>query len=492
MHLHFECFGYKYIIKHRASSPSFSQSTIVTMLKHPTSTFRNIVHHGIRLCVLVVVLIVETHFATAQAEVNVNQLLNSSAPAIVQVQGVYWIKVKIPDRYKDITDDPVYRSLSSIVTGTSNLGAAQVQAPIIKKRITGTGFIISANGMIATNYQWIKNAHEIMVILTDQRNFKANVTRTDTKNDLAILKIRANNLPSLSLAHQVEEGEGVIAVGAQRRGTSVGVIVSTPAQTPASGLVSDVDVTPANSGGPLLNINGQVLGINSTRMKTALNLFRHPLLGKLSSDNPDTPEVFNAVANIGLSARNLNDDQYAALNLPSVAGAIVTQVRPGSLADSSGLLKNDVIVGLENQAIVDANDLQALTDFLRLDQKARLTVYRAGEKVNLNLVDPKSTSKTSSWSWRKLGLRVRILTTAQKNALDLKSGVVITEVQGSALNEGLQAGDLIMSINQTPLNTPNQLNLLAQNLEDQAAVVVYIIRGDIRQFVTLTAQNAPE
>ena len=160
------------------------------------------------------------------AGVNVNQLVTDSAPSIVQVQGVEWVKVKIPEQYKDITDDPVYQSLSSIFLDHPNAGGQA--APVVKKRITGSGFIISSTGRIATNYQWVKGKHEIFVILPDKRQFKARVTRTEPKNDLAILQISANGLPAIGLARQVEEGEGVIAIGANKKGVSVGVIVSTP------------------------------------------------------------------------------------------------------------------------------------------------------------------------------------------------------------------------------------------------------------------------
>ena len=270
----------------------------------------------------------------------------------------------------------------------------------------------------------------------------------------------------------------------------MGVIVSTPAQTPASGLVSDVDVSADNSGGPLLNVYGQVLGINSTRMKTALNLFRHPMLSKLTSDGFDTNSAtFNSMSYIGFSATDINQNQNTALGLPSASGAIVVQVRPGSMAANAGLLKNDVIISLESQSVVEATDLSALPDFLRQDNQAQLTVFRAGERIELQLSTPKSNTAVASWSLRKLGLRTRVLSTAQKNAADISSGLLITEVQGDALANNLQAGDWIISINQTPLTSVAQLNQIAQNLNDGDSVVLYIIRNDERQFVSLTARD---
>ena len=422
----------------------------------------------------------------AHAAVNVNQLVNDSAPAIVQVQGIQWVKVKIPEKYKNITDDPVYQSLSSIFVDNPNLG--KQAAPVVKKRIVGTGFIIGSNGRIATNYQWIKGANEVVVILADKRQFKAQVVRSDPKNDLSTLKIAVNNLPALGLARQVEEGEGVIAIGANRKGVSVGVVVSTPAQTPAIGLVSDVDISRDNSGGPLLNIYGQVLGINSTKTRAPLGLSRHPSLGKLSSDGYDQKaHAINMMSQVGFSARNMDEAQNLALGMNSAAGAIVIQVRAGSMAANAGLQKNDVIIGLETQNISDASDLSALPDFLRQDNRANLRVFRNGETLELTLVNPKAQSPSVPWSWQRLGLRVRPLSPSQKDLADVKSGVQITEVQGSATAAGLQAGDWIISVNKTPLNTMGQLNQMAQALSPEDAVVIYVIRGDVRQFITLTA-----
>ena len=425
----------------------------------------------------------------AYAVVNVNQLVNDSAAAIVQVQGIQWVKIKIPEQYKDISDDPVYRSLSSILL--DNPAAKNTRAvPVIKKRISGSGFIISSNGQIATNHHWVKGAHEVMVIFADARQFKAPITRSDPKNDVALLRIRANNLSALTLAQQVEEGEGVIAIGAKKRGTSVGVIVSTPEQTPGVGLVSDVDVSPENSGGPLLNVYGQVLGITSTRMKTALNLFRHPMLAKLTSDGFDTHSAtFNSMSYIGFSATDMNQSEDAALGLPNASGAIVLQVRPSSMAAKAGLLKNDVIVSLESQRVVGATDLNALPDFLRQDHQARLTVFRAGERIELQLIGPKLNAAVASWSWRKLGLRTRTLSTAQKNAVDISSGVLITEVKSNGPSNELQVGDWIISINKIPLVSTAQLNQIAQNLSNGDSVVLYIVRDNARQFVSLTAHE---
>ena len=423
---------------------------------------------------------------TARAGVNVNQLVNDSAPSIVQIQGVEWVKVKIPDKYKDITDDPVYQSLSSIFIDNPNL--ATQAAPVVKKRITGSGVIISSTGQIATNYQWVKGRHEVFVILADRRQFKARIVRTEPKNDLAILQIAANNLPAIGLARQVEEGEGVIAIGANKRGVSVGVIVSTPAQTPAIGLVSDVEVNRENSGGPLLNIYGQVLGVNSTLTRAPMGLYRHVSLSKLSSDSKEnSAESVNLLSQVGFTARNLDQAQSEALGLPNAAGAFVTQVRNGSLAATAGLQKNDVIVALETQSVVDASDLNALTDFLRQDNQVSLRVFRAGDFIELNLNNHKAQATPPSWNWQRLGLRVRALTTAQKDLLNITSGVIVTEVQGSAQENGLAAGDILVTINQMPLNSSVQLNQIAQALNPNDTVALYVIRGEMRQFITLTA-----
>lgn len=424
---------------------------------------------------------------TVNAAVNVNQLVKDSAPAIVQVQGIQWIKVKIPDQYKNITDDPVYRSLSSIlIDNPSN----PQSAPVVKKRLIGSGFILSAQGSIATNDHWVRNAHEVVVVLADRRSFKAAVVRSDAKSDVAMLKITAGGLPTLSLARQVDEGEGVLAVGANQRGVSVGVIVSTPTQTPASGLVSDVTVSRDNSGGPLLNIYGQVLGINSTQLKTSLGMYRHPTLTKLASDGFDAhTATYRSMSFIGFSATNMDEAQNAALGLTNASGALVIQVRPGSIAANAGLQKNDVIVGLESQSVVDADDLNALADFLRQDGEAHLSVFRAGDTLDLKLVSPKSAQVVEPWSWRRLGLKTREIARAQRDAVGIANAVLVTQVQEPAQSAGIQTGDWLVSFNQKPLTGTAQLNTLTQQLSDDDAVVLYVVRGTQRQFVTINTND---
>ena len=189
----------------------------------------------------------------------------------------------------------------------------------------------------------------------------------------------------------------------------------------------------------------------------------------------------------GFTARNLDQAQSAALGLPNAAGAFVTQVRNGSLAATAGLQKNDVIVALETQSVVDASDLNALTDFLRQDSQASIRVFRAGDYLELNLSNHKVQATPPSWTWQRLGLRVRALTTAQKDLLNVTSGVIVTEVQGSAQENGLAAGDILVTINQMPLNSSVQLNQIAQALNPNDTVALYVIRGEMRQFITLTA-----
>ena len=423
------------------------------------------------------------------AAVDVNRVVTVTAPSIVQVQGIQWIKVKIPDQYKNVTDDPVYQSLSSIFIDNADPKAA----PVVKKRISGTGFIISPNGRIATNYQWIKGAHEIVVILSDRRQMKAQVVRTEPKNDLAIIKINGSALPALSLATEVEEGEGVIAIGFDKKGASVGVVVSTPAQTPAIGLISDVMVSRDNSGGPLLNTDGLVLGINSTQTKAPLGLYRHPSLTKLNSGDSqnDAGPSINLLSQVGFAAKTVSAEQKAQLGMNNAAGALVVQVRAGSIASNAGLMNNDVIIGLESQRIIEASDLNALVDFLRQDQQAKLRVLRAGETINLTLKSLKTQASTpANAAWQVLGLRTRVLSTAQKDAFGFESGLMITEVGGRAAEARLLPGDWIISVNNAPLKTPTQLSSIAQKLESDDSVVLYVVRGQQRHFMTLTVDGS--
>lgn len=424
---------------------------------------------------------------SAHAAPDVAQILRTSAPSIVTVQAIQWVKIKVPEQYKGVTQDPVYQVFSRIFSDADAPAVTSNAAPVIKKKSSGSGFIIAPNGVIVTNYQTVVGANEIYVQLSDKRRLKATLVRSEPKRDLSILKVAAGNLSALTPATDVTDGEWVIAVGANRAGASSGTIVNSQ----AGSLMSDVDISSANTGGPLLNTEGEFLAMNSSLLKAATGLTRHVLVSKLVSTQDLKTTLPQSWQKLGFTAINVTEATQQQQGLPDATGALVKSVQGVSVAGKAGLQQGDVIVALESQRVVDVSDLSALRDFLTQDDEVNVTVIRAGDRKVLNFVIAKTANafdQANLYSWQQLGLKVRTLSNVQKSTLGVNYGLQITAVQKGAASAGLNAGDFVLSINQQELKTVEQLNSIAKKLNSGETAFIYIAQGAVRQFVGINVE----
>ena len=424
----------------------------------------------------------------ASAAPDIAQIVRTSAPSVVSVQAIQWVKVKVPEQYKNITSDPVYQVFTRVF-GDGNESAAKTdEAPVVKKQISGSGFVISPNGVILTNYHLVKGAHEIYVLLADKRRLKATLLRSEPKRDMAVLKVAAGSLPALPMAETVGEGEFVLAVGYNQKGISAGVVRADLATTAALGLLTDVAIDSSNTGGPLLNTNGEVLALNSKVLKSQQGLTRHVMVSKLLSKNDLSQKLPQSWQQLGFQAENVSEKMQKELGLPNTTGALVKNIQSGSVAARAGLLKDDVIVALESQRVIDVSDLSALRDFLTQDDAVSITVWRGGDRQKLRLAMPKTTNtfdEANLSAWRRLGLKVRVLTAVQKAELNTTVGVQVTAVQGTGKTFGMRVNDIIISLNQQDIKSVEGFNNMVKDLETGDAAVIYVIRGDLRQFVSI-------
>lgn len=424
---------------------------------------------------------------TSHAAPNVAQMVSTSAAGIVNVQAIQWVKIKVPEQYKGITKDPVYQVFSRMFSDTDTPAPRNTEsAPIIKKKTVGSGFIMASNGVIVTNYHTVVSANEIYVQLFDKRRLKATVLRTEPKRDLAILKVAGSSLPALPLADDVTEGEWVLAIGANKSGASSGVVINNPSNNKSQGLVTNVEISEQNTGGPLLNVKGEVLAMNSNLLRAPLGLTRHVLVSKLVSNKDLAASLPQAWRALGFTASNVDEKIQNTLGLADATGAWVSAITPSSVAGRAGLQKNDVIVAIESERVVDTSDLNALRDFLSQDDEATLTVVRGGDRKTIRLMIPKTTNafdQANLFTWQKLGLKVRAMSPAQKATANATSGVQITAVQDTASSANLNVGDFLLNINQQDIKSVEQLNQLAKQMQTGETVFVYVVRGNSRQFV---------
>ncbi len=371
-------------------------------------------------------------------------------------------------------DDPFYEFFRRFgVPGAG--GGAQPNVPTHGQ---GSGFIVSPDGLVLTNAHVVKGASEVMVKLTDRREFRAKVLGTDPKTDVAVLKIEAKNLPTVRLGstRDLQVGEWVLAIGSPfgfENSVTAGVVSAKGRSLPDDSLVpfiqTDVAVNPGNSGGPLFNGRGEVVGINSQIYSRSGGYqgvsFAIPieLADKIKEQIVATGKVRHA--QLGVAVQEVNQAFAESFQLDKPEGALVASVTKGSPADKAGLQAGDVIRQVDGQPIVASGDLPAWVGQAQPGQKARLSVWRQGKPVELTatLGDASDKGKNSlakadeAVGKGQLGLSLRPLDPDERREVGVSAGLVIEQARGPAAAAGVQAGDVLLAINGAPAKDINQV-----------------------------------
>ncbi len=365
----------------------------------------------------------------------------------------------------------------------------------------GSGFIISADGLILTNAHVVNNADRVTVKLTDRREFSAKVLGTDPRSDVAVLRIDAKGLPVVRIGDpsKVKVGEPVLAIGSPfgLENTATAGIVSAKARSlPSDGsfvpfIQTDVAVNPGNSGGPLFNSRGEVIGINSqiySRTGGYQGLsFAIPIdvAFKVQQQLVATGKVTRG--RLGVTIQEVNQSLADAFGLKRPMGALVSSVEAGSPADRAGLEPGDVIVRAGDQEIDRSYDLPARITETRPGTAVRLEVIRKGSAKTLTATvgeqRPPQQAKEDSASPAsgRLGLAVRPLDRDEKTQAGLGNGLVVEQAAGPAARAGLQPGDVIVACNGTPVTSVEQLRRLIGQAKSNVALLIQ--RDDARIFV---------
>jgi serine protease Do len=367
----------------------------------------------------------------------------------------------------------------------------------------GSGFIVSADGIILTNAHVVRDAKEVTVKLTDRREFRAKVIGSDPKTDVAVLKIDAKNLPVVAIGKtsDLRVGEWVLAIGSPygfENTVTAGVVSAKGRSLPDDSYVpfiqTDVAVNPGNSGGPLFNARGEVIGINSqiysqTGGYQGLS-FAIPI--DVAAKIKDQLVAHGKVehAQLGVAVQSVNQALAESFGLPSPAGALVSNVSKGSAAERAGLQPGDVIRSVNGQAIIGSGDLPAYIGMAAPGDKVQMTVWRKGADVSLTAslgsVNDKadtasSDNGSSAVTGGKLGLALRPLQPNEKREAGVVDGLLIEDAAGAAANAGVEAGDVLLAINGTPVKSVEQARALVG--KSGKSVALLIQRGDDKIFV---------
>lgn len=373
-------------------------------------------------------------------------------------------------------------------------------------RGVGSGFIISPDGYVLTNAHVVDGADEMYVTLTDKREFKAKIIGVDKRTDVAVVKIEGSNLPRLTIGdpNRLRVGEWVIAIGSPfgLENTVTAGIISAKARDTGEYLPliqTDVAVNPGNSGGPLINMRGEVIGINSqiySRSGGYMGIsFAVPIdeAMRVAEQLRTTGRVTRG--RIGVQIGEVTKEVAESLGMQRAQGALIQRVEPGGPAEKSGLEAGDIILKFNGTNIEKSSDLPRLVGATKPGTRSTLTVWRKGASKDVTVsvaeLEPEKVAKKEERKQKPeqvanaLGLVVSDLTDAQRKELKVDGGVLVDSAEGPASRAGLRAGDVILRLNNSDVKDTKQFNALVTKLEPKKTAVVLVRRGDASQFVPI-------
>jgi serine protease Do len=382
-------------------------------------------------------------------------------------------------------------------------GAGEQGGPLMPQpsQGVGSGFIISPDGLILTNAHVVDGAQEVTVRLSDKREFTAKVLGTDSRTDVAVIKIDATGLPAVRIGDpkQAKVGEWVAAIGSPfglERTVTAGIISAKSRNLPDERLVpfiqTDVAVNPGNSGGPLFNLDGEVVGINSmiySRTGGYMGVsFAIPIdvAMKVKDDLVKYGKVTRG--RIGVVIQSVTKPLADSFGLAKAEGALISKVEPDSPAAKAGLKTGDVILGWNGQPISDSTDLPTLVADTKPGAQASITLWRDGAKKQFTIgvgemPADKATlaSAASPAAQGKLGVAVRPLADAEAKQAGTDGGLLVERSTGAAAKAGVRRGDVILGVNGKPVRSTEELKHAIDGAGKSAALLVQ--RGEARIFV---------
>jgi serine protease Do len=374
----------------------------------------------------------------------------------------------------------------------------------------GSGFIVSPDGYILTNAHVVADADEVSVQMTDRREYQAKVVGIDPRTDVAVIKINAQNLPTVRIGDpaRLKPGEWVLAIGSPfgfENSATAGIVSATARSLPGEGsgsyvpfIQTDVAVNPGNSGGPLFNLRGEVVGINSqifSRTGGYMGLsFAIPIDVAMEVRDQIVKTGKVTRSRIGVTIQNVNAQLAESFGLDRPHGALVSSVLSGSPGEKAGLKPGDVIVAVNGKQIEVSTELPTLIARMKPGTVAQLSVWRGGREQKIDVrtdvleeqsarASGKASGESGTDEESRLGLSVRPLLPQEKQRVDTEGTLVIEQVNGPAAAAGVQPGDIILGVNGRRVKTIEELRKAASGAGKTVALLIQ--RGDGQIFVPL-------
>ncbi len=372
----------------------------------------------------------------------------------------------------------------------------------------GSGFVISNDGYVLTNHHVVDGADDIFITMSDRREFKGKLIGSDRRTDVALVKIDATALPTVKIGdpNKTKVGEWVIAIGSPfgLDNTVTAGIVSAKARETGEFLPfiqTDVAVNPGNSGGPLINMRGEVIGINSQIFTTSGSYagisFAIPIDEAMNVQDQLKTSGRVIRGRIGVSIGEVSKDVADGIGMGRPRGAFVSGVERDSPADKAGVEAGDVILKFNNREVDRSSDLPRIVGGTKPGTKATMQVFRKGKTIDLQVTvaelpadktqarrngteKPPTTEKANA-----LGLVVSDVPADKLKELRIRGAVQVDSVDGAAARVGVRPGDLILAINNTEITNSKQFNDLVGKLDVKSKVLLLVRRGDQSTFLII-------
>lgn len=442
-------------------------------------------------------------------DLNFVQIAEKASPAVVQIEAVRVEKRRVMGLQEWPFDD----------FWDKFFGVPPDREREYRSVARGTGFFVSQDGYILTNNHIVENAEEVSVTTLKGKEYKAEIVGTDPKTDIALLKVEENGTDYIVLGNseKLKVGEWVIAIG-NPWGLSHTVTAGIVSAKGREGLASqrempyqdfiqtDASINRGNSGGPLVNMRGEVVGITSMIWSPSGGsigigfAISSNLAKNIVKQLKEKGRVIRGF--LGVVVQPINEETKKILNLKTKKGAVVVQVEPNTPADKAGLKQYDVILKVDDKLIEDPDDLTFTIAEIKPGTKVDITIIRDGKRKVLTakiaeLEPPEEEQKETSTSEKEIGIVVTTLTPriADRYNLETKEGLLITEVQEGSLaaRKGIQSGDIITEVNRKNMTSVSDFRQIIEKL-DPGDPLMLLIRRESRRGIQefLVTLRVPE
>lgn len=375
-----------------------------------------------------------------------------------------------------------------------------------KSQSLGSGFIISSDGYILTNAHVVADADEVIVKLSDKREFKAKIIGSDKRTDVALVKIDATGLPKVTIGdpNKLKVGEWVAAIGSPfglENTMTAGIVSAKGRALPQENYVpfiqTDVAINPGNSGGPLFNLAGEVVGVNSqiySRSGGSMGLsFSIPIDVALDVSNQLKAGGKVSRGWLGIVIQELSKELAESFGMKNTNGALVSAVEKGGPAEKGGLEPGDVIIKFDGKPIMASTDLPRVVAATKPGKTVPVEILRKGSLKTLNFAvgemptEGTEVAQTNRPSAKpeanRLGLVLKEATAQQRKKLNGKNGLLVIDAQGVAAQAGVRRGDVILGLNNTEVQSLDQFNRQLAAFGAGKSVALLVLRGENTLYV---------